>query len=308
MALMWVNLGLALISFFLAAGLTRQAERKNPSQNYLVIFNDSSGEDEIEQESKENEEEKPGPPWHRIKNGPKGFDLEFGFLSFSRESLDVRFHLDKTVVAQSVEEFGYTKTELQAVDADAGQKREAYFASKGLKLLKGNVVCSDIPKLVQKNVRRLFPLAVEFDRLREEKNYGSEDMVGAATAMVQTALEYRVPPTLLGARHTTGVLPPLKALTNGWGDCDTKSALLAGILLNWDAMHAVGVGLPGHYLMGYQGIPNRGDAFIEYHGLTYVLIEPSGPAWSPPGQVSDQTLAKLNLSHGVSIEPFNVPD
>ncbi|MBI4370318.1 MAG: hypothetical protein HY547_08835 [Elusimicrobia bacterium] len=184
------------------------------------------------------------------------------------------------------------------------QKRSDYFLTKKFKLLPENAVAVNMPELVKTNYRRLFPAAVEFNRLAIEHDLASEDIIGAATAMVQTAMDYKVPPPIVGQRHTGGVWAPLEALSKGWGDCDTKTAVLASILLNWDHFKAIGVGLPGHYLMGVQHIAGRGDAFVEYQGLTYVLIEPSGPAWAPPGFVSDQTIAKLELAQGVSLEPF----
>ena len=41
---------------------------------------------------------------------------------------------------------------------------------------------------------------------------------------------------------------------------------------------------------------------MEYEGLTYVLVEPSGPAWAPPGVISDYTQKWLEARDGVIIE------
>ncbi|MBI2069051.1 MAG: hypothetical protein HYT79_00470 [Elusimicrobia bacterium] len=199
------------------------------------------------------------------------------------------------------------RRKIKDLQTEYEERRVAYFQRQGFKLLPGNTVTVDIPALVRNNVRRLMPVAAQFDLIREKNNYGSEDLIGAVTAMIQTALEYKIPPAMEGSLHTGGVLTPIKALVSGWGDCDTKTALLASILLNWDAAKIVGVGLPGHYVMGFEGVPDRGDAYIEYRGTTYVLIEPAGPAWAHPGEVSEQTMTKLQLAQGVSIEPFSAP-
>jgi hypothetical protein len=66
----------------------------------------------------------------------------------------------------------------------------------------------------------------------------------------------------------------------------------------------IGLAVPGHYLMGVLRIPGKGELFVEHEGLQYVLIEPAGPAWLPPGQVSRDTVALLKSSEGYAIEPF----
>jgi hypothetical protein len=90
----------------------------------------------------------------------------------------------------------------------------------------------------------------------------------------------------------------------GWGDCDTKTGLLASILSNWPGMKLVGVSVPGHYLMGVLRIPDKRDVFVEYDGLQYVLVEPAGPAWLPPGSVSDFTTNLLQSPEGYHIDAF----
>ena len=109
---------------------------------------------------------------------------------------------------------------------------------------------------------------------------------------------------LINGRQTGGIYPPLETLARGRGDCDTKGALLASILLNWSKMKLVGVGVPEHYLMGVLGNPAKGDAFVEYEGLHYILMEPAGPAWLPPGAVGPLTTALLNSGSATAIEPF----
>ena len=88
------------------------------------------------------------------------------------------------------------------------------------------------------------------------------------------------------------------------GDCDAKSGLLAAILLNWNNAKLIGVGVPGHYLLGVIQHPARGDACVEYEGQPYVLMEPAGPALLPPGMVSDYTQKWLAARDQVIMEPL----
>ena len=67
---------------------------------------------------------------------------------------------------------------------------------------------------------------------------------------------------------------------------------------------------PGRHMLTTQNIPllgaimripNKGDAYIEYGGLQYTLIESAGPAWLPPGTIASETLAMLQANDGAEI-------
>ena len=66
----------------------------------------------------------------------------------------------------------------------------------------------------------------------------------------------------------------------------------------------VGIAVPGHYLMAIRRIPGKGDMFVRYEGLEYVLVEPAGPAWLEPGQVGVHTKELLAGREGYRVEPF----
>jgi hypothetical protein len=56
--------------------------------------------------------------------------------------------------------------------------------------------------------------------------------------------------------------------------------------------------------VGVARVPRHGDAYIEYKGEPFVLMEASGPAWRPPGFISDTTKAALATMQGVRIDPL----
>ena len=259
------------------------------------------------------------------------------FKNFNRDKLTIDFRLKKTEWAKYDAAFGYYKKDIADIDAwlntardgafkfavkthksqaqldaalaalDKERKRKVdeYMLSRGFRLNPGNVVTVDIPYLVKKNGPLLNSIANAFDRIAQERHYDSESIIGSVASMVQTALIYRIPPDVeADGRHTGGLWPPATTLLKGWGDCDTKSALLSSILVNWPNMRVVGVAVPDHYLMGVLRIPNKGDVFVEKDGLQYVLIEPAGPGWFPPGQVAQSTIALLEGHEGFKIEPF----
>lgn len=260
----------------------------------------------------------------------------YGFQNFNKDKLEVSYQILEKDFRPYNESFGYTKAGLAdvktwrenatksaynlavkqgksqaqlnnaiaALDKEYDQRIKEYLSSQGFRMLKGNVVTVDMPQLVRKNAALIKPLSLDFEKIASSRRYRSGDIIGAVLAFAQTAMYYKQPDPVFKDKHTGGVLPPITAVVVGWGDCDTKTGLIGSILSNWGQMKMVGVGVPGHYLMGVLLIPDKGDLFLEYQGLQYVLVEPAGPAFLPPGQVGEETMHLLNSREGYKIEPF----
>ena len=272
----------------------------------------------------------------RIQKTASMRSAQYGFQNFNKDRLDVSYQIAEKDFQSYNESFGYTKegiNEVKAwretarqnayklalkqgkgqaqldaavadVDREYDQRLKAYLASRGFRLMKDKVVAVDMPGVVKKNAPLIKPLSLAFEKIASERRYRSPDIIGAALSFVQTAMYYKQPDPIFKEKHTGGVLPPITAVIVGWGDCDTKTGLLGSLLSNWAQMRMVGVSVPGHYLMGALLIPEKGDLFLEYEGLQYVLIEPAGPAWLPPGQVGEETNILLSSREGYRIEPF----
>ena len=191
-----------------------------------------------------------------------------------------------------------------AIQAEYDKKLHEYLQSRGFMLLKGGVTRVDVPGVVKQNKPLVKPIAEVFDRFATSHRYQSMDIIGAVLSFAQTAVKYKNVDPIYKGKHTSGFLLPLTTIVLGWGDCDTKTAMVASILSNWGQMRMIGIAVPGHYLMGVLQIPDKGDTFVEYQGLQYVLLEPAGPGWFPPGQVGEETTAQLNGSDGYQIFPL----
>ena len=272
-----------------------------PPWTYEQSSGDESTADDVPQ----------GTSFERKRDGD-GYILSYSFRDFNRSLLTLKARLPDKAVEDSLDEFGYTDADLHAVHTKNGKqgakvydrKLKEFLASRGFRLLDEDVVQADIPAMVKRNASRLNPVARSLDLLASSKHYGPEEIIAAATALVQTSIRYKVPPAVEKGVHIGGIHPPPKALVDGWGDCDTKTAVLGTLLQNWDGMNAVGLALPHHYLMGIARIPRKEDVYIEHEGAQYVLIEPAGPAWLPPGTVAKETLDMLDRMQGVPIQPF----
>ncbi len=88
----------------------------------------------------------------------------------------------------------------------------------------------------------------------------------------------------------SGYAPPVSVLMQNLGDCDSKAVLASSMVRAFlPSTKMVMVFLPNHALLGIALTPMKDDRTIEYDGDTYVLYDPTGPALTPFGQVSEDT-------------------
>ncbi|HAM35192.1 MAG TPA: hypothetical protein DEB40_12970 [Elusimicrobia bacterium] len=179
--------------------------------------------------------------------------------------------------------------ELKDLKAEHDRRFRAYIVSQGFRFLADGTIEADIAALVRRNAPRLAPLARTIERNAGVKSHARDLLLLAATAMVQTSVDYEPVDAVIGGVHTGGIWPPVNALVHGRGDCDTKAALLASILANLPGTRLLGVKITGHYLLGVLMKPSQNDSYIRYQNRKYVLIEPAGPACLPPGALSKET-------------------
>lgn len=309
-----------------------------PVDGQVLYGQDSDDDDYVAPPQVEGIQSSGGGPktFQRIQKASGYRAATYGFQNFNKDKLEVSYQLPEKDFRPYNESFGYTKEGLNEVkawrenarksafnlaikqgksqaqldnaiaslDKEYDKRVKDYLSSRGFRMLKGNVVTVDMPDLVRKNSAMIKPLSLTFEKIAAQRRYRSGDIIGSVLSFVQTAMHYKQPDPVFKDKHTGGVLPPITAVLVGWGDCDTKTGLAASILSNWAQMKMVGVGVPGHYLMGVLLIPEKGDIYLEYQGLQYVLVEPTGPAWLPPGQVGEETMQLLNGRDGYKIEPF----
>ncbi len=277
-----------------------------------------------------------GGSFQRLRRVGADRVAEYGFTNFRQDRLDVVYRVSDAYFRRYNSEYGYRTEDIKAlqewrdratrdsyrqavkdgkdqafvnaaaaaIEAQYRKKERDYLESRGFVLENDNTTRVDMPAVVRRNGPLLQPLAETFDRIATSRGYRSMDIIGSVLSYVQTAVVYRQPQAVYKDKHTGGILPPLATVVLGWGDCDTKTALTASLLSNWAQMRMVGISVPGHYLMAVLQIPDKGDMYVEYKGLQYVLLEPAGPAWLPPGRVADETVAQLNGSDGYRIYPF----
>lgn len=262
----------------------------------------------------------PGVRYQRTQT-PRGTQrIVADFLSLGGRPLRVDFALAPDAGSASAREFGVSEAELDALMArcEAGggctqavfdRYTTRYYEDHALRLAhtpgRTPRLQVDIAKVVARNRERVRPVALALRRLAAEHGQDETWAVEAAIALVQGGLDYRTPPTQDRGRKTLGFYPPPLALERGYGDCDTKAALLAAILQNLSDAPLIGVHVPQHYLLGIALPPRPGQAQLRFGGQVYVLVEAAGPARRAPGAVSETTAAALAQGHGLRIDPIS---
>jgi hypothetical protein len=263
---------------------------------------------------------------------------EYKFTNFNNDPLRVIYSLPTAELAAYRLSYGYTDTDLEglkqwqnkalkeafqnatknrltqealdkkavAINREYQNSRSNLLKSRGFVRVRENVYAADIPEIARRNINRMRPVSLQLGGSASRLDYGSDEVISAALSLVQTALRYENVPDIVDGRRSGGIYPPADALLRGKGDCDTKTALLASILLNWNRMNMIGVNVPNHYLMGVLRNPAKGDVYVEFNGLRYVLMEPAGPAWLSPGMVGTETRSMLNAGSNIRFDPITV--
>ncbi len=247
------------------------------------------------------------------------YRITTNFPSFGGDPLQVNFTLSASAAAESAREFGVSNDELDVLvrecsttpgcgQAEMDRRTQRYYNERGLRLRnvpgKAMRLYVDVPMAAHRNRARVQPVASALQRLADEHGQDAGWAVHAAIALVQTGLPYRQPSSWDEGRRIVGFYPPARALERGYGDCDTKSALLAAILLNLGHEGIIGVRVPQHYLLGIAGTPEPGQAAIEHRGRVYVLVEAAGPALRRPGDIAERTQAALRRPDEIRIDPI----
>lgn len=252
----------------------------------------------------------------RSLGGDGLYRMNASFRSFAGEPLRLSFTLARADSERAMREFGASVPEVASLvescihnpKCDPARETARYYREHGLRIRQERgqraTLSVDVPLAVQRNLERVAPLADALRRLTAERGENRIWAMEAAVALVQTSLAYRQPETWENGRKIVGFYPPPRALEQGYGDCDTKSALLAALLMHLTDAKVIGVHVPEHYLLGIAGKPGPGQAFLKHEGVTYVLIEAAGPALRPPGDVSPTTAAALRKRKGLRIDPI----
>lgn len=120
-------------------------------------------------------------------------------------------------------------------------------------------------------------------------NVSDEYFINTVIRFVQS-IPYKIPPLEYRGKKTSGLFAPAICLTEGYGDCDTKSLLLCCILAHkYQLIFLVG---SRHAFIGIKTTPQMNQEYVEINGFKYVLCEMTSK-W-PLGKLPVSSISDIN--------------
>ncbi|GAB4314058.1 MAG: hypothetical protein Kow00127_05190 [Bacteroidales bacterium] len=122
---------------------------------------------------------------------------------------------------------------------------------------------------------------------------GREQLILLAARFVQN-IPYGTVESYKKGIHTGGFAPPPLLLSNGYGDCDSKAVLFAGIIRYLLPGEEVWyLNLPNHTLCAIKGNPEKGDRWLRINGEIFLPLEVSGPGNANPGETGQRRIRQV---------------
>lgn len=102
-----------------------------------------------------------------------------------------------------------------------------------------------------------------------------------------------------------GFVPPNQLLYYNQGDCDSKVTLMTAVIKQIiETPKMAIIYLPEHAVFGIAVNRRSGDTSVEHQGNNYVLVDVTGPAAMPMGQVSEETEFQVETQQ-YTVVPLN---
>ena len=162
-------------------------------------------------------------------------------------------------------------------------------------------VKQDHPRIALESRSTLAPLAGQLKQQGSTETEARQKTVAHMLTFIQS-IPYQQLDNLNG-RQGKGFLAPRQVLEQNRGDCDSKVALMAAMLAQlFPELKQAMVFVPGHALLAVDLPAKPGDATISWQGQSYLLLEPTGPATLPAGQIAS-TSKTLVDSKQISVQP-----
>ncbi len=210
---------------------------------------------------------------------PKRAHIE---INPQRDSIEVK------VRSRSQQQAEMVQAQLQSRRAAAyTEYLDDHYYTQFITPLNEQAVKPDHVRYIMETTEALIPLSQAFyEQLKQDSD--AREYLNLLLSWVQSipydSLEDRT------GSNGSGFSPPPQILDQNKGDCDSKSVITAAIIRAFLPNNPlVMVLLPEHALLGVALPPRGNELTVMYEGTTYILMEPTGPALIPFGQVAPTT-------------------
>jgi hypothetical protein len=102
-----------------------------------------------------------------------------------------------------------------------------------------------------------------------------------------------------------GFVPPNQLLYYNQGDCDSKVTLMSSVIKEIiETPKMAIIYLPNHAVFGISISSRSDDISVKHNGVNYILVDVTGPAAMPLGQVGGETEFQINTEQ-YTVVPIN---
>ena len=253
---------------------------------------------------------------------------EYSFDDIRKKRVHLSYSIPEEEYAANVSGFGYTDEDLNRIclqgqtgarkkkkvkkrrnmavyrqeitfsRSDCEEAGKAYLKERGFVLnSRDRTVSADMPELVRRNEKAVKDIAVQLSGITRQRGYTDRETLATLLLFVQGAIEYKAVPVSEKGIITGGIYPAAMTLTEGKGDCDTKSLLTAAMIAAEWNISVIGIstreGKNGHYFLGVETEKKQSDETLVFQDREYVLMDPAGPGLLPIGKISAGSRAAL---------------
>ncbi len=220
----------------------------------------------------------------------KYFLRNFEWLGVSKKQRETIFHISEKDIKKEIKSFGVPH----------GQKSPLFIEKKGYMQFAPDQYIINYKQIFQRN-REYFPALTSALLLSTELLPG-EDHLFEFLVFVQQ-IPFKSPPKFYEGRFIDSFFAPLICLYEKYGDCDTKSLLLAEFLdTSKDATEKVVIVLADYFgtshsilAINRKPLPGMTTLYNPQKGY-FIPLETSAPGWSP-GFISKNVTDLIHRGH-----------
>ncbi|MCB0805421.1 MAG: hypothetical protein KDC05_06445 [Bacteroidales bacterium] len=217
---------------------------------------------------------------YEVSENEDNWTIKYTFSDIFSTLQTYNLTLPKTTTGEMIDRFGIPTWMFEPYsDTEANRIERMKILQSGLFVLNDNTIEVD-KSAVLAYYSETFCKPIAEMLISSLRDYGKDsrlNRIEIAMRFVQD-IPYGIPTYEKKGRHFGGVSPPPKLLIEGYGDCDSKVLLFAGILMYLiPGDDIIFLNQSRHVLSAIKGEPDSYDTFIRFDGDKYLIAETAGP-------------------------------